>query len=205
MSHDRNRRALIRALVAGGAFAAFGASMAQTSATPSSKKARVVVIGGGYGGATAARYLRYFSAGSIDVVLVEQNERFISCPLSNLVLADERKLADITQPYTTLASRHGVEVVHDRATAVDPRQKTVKLARGAELRYDKLVLSPGVEFMLDRIEGLGQAHCGRPHPARLEGRRRNSRARAAVAGHARRRRVRHRDPRGALSLPAGAV
>ena len=152
---NARRRNLIRALLAGGAAGAIGSATAATGATG---KARVVVIGGGFGGATAAKYLRHFGAGTIDVLLVEPNEAFISCPLSNLVVAGARPLDALTTPYAALGRKHGVELVRDRATAIDAANRTVKLARGADLRYDKLVLAPGVDFMFDKVEGLQTAH-----------------------------------------------
>jgi NADPH-dependent 2,4-dienoyl-CoA reductase/sulfur reductase-like enzyme len=119
-------------------------------------RARVVVVGGGYGGATAARYLKRWGAEGIDVTLVEASDAFVSCPLSNLVLAGSRGIGDITVAYDALA-REGVRIVHDTATAVDAQRRTVRLARGDMLRWDRVVLSPGIDFFFDRIEGLGAA------------------------------------------------
>ena len=126
-----------------------------TTAVPA--KARVVVIGGGYGGATAAKYVRLLSDYKIDVVLIEPAEAFVSCPISNLVLGGSKQMADITTPYAGLSRNHGVRVVRDLATAIDPAKKTVTLARGATLGYDKLVVSPGIDLMYGSIEGLQAA------------------------------------------------
>lgn len=116
---------------------------------------RVVVIGGGFGGVTAAKYLRMWSAGRIEVILVERNTEFISCPLSNLVLGGSRTLADITRDYKGLHA-HGVRVVHDEVVAIDPGNRSVRLLSGGQpLGYDRLIVSPGVDFMFDQIEGLG--------------------------------------------------
>ncbi|RZT29634.1 NAD(P)/FAD-dependent oxidoreductase [Cupriavidus agavae] len=115
---------------------------------------KVVVIGGGYGGATAARYLRVWSRGAVEVTLVEPDAAFVSCPLSNLVVAGFRQLGDLTVSYDRLASRHGVRVVRDRATAIDPARRQVRLAGGTTLPYDRLVLSPGVEMQTGAIPGL---------------------------------------------------
>ena len=149
------RRELVQALMAGVAAGVLGGCAA--TAAPASK-ARVVVIGGGFGGATAARYVRLLSDHSIDVTLVEPNRSFVSCPMSNLVLGGVRELADITSSYDALRNRHGVTVVHDTVTAIDPAKKTVRLAAGPEIRYDKLVLSPGVDLMFDSVQGLKQAN-----------------------------------------------
>ena len=117
----------------------------------------VVVVGGGYGGATAAKYIRMWSNGRINVTLVEPNDSFISCPISNLVLGGSKQMADITTPYDNLAKRHGVKIVKDRATAIDAGKRQVRLAGGQTLSYDRLVLSPGVDFMWDALPGLKSA------------------------------------------------
>jgi len=148
------RRDLVQGLLSGGALAALG-GCATPAAVPAS--ARVVVIGAGYGGATAAKYVRLFSDGAVDVVLVEPQPAFVSCPVSNLVVAGVRRLDDITRSYESLRKRHGVTVVQDRATAIDLQGKRVRLARGAEIRYDKLVLAPGIELMFGAVQGLAQA------------------------------------------------
>ncbi len=128
-------------------------------ATPSvPAKARVVVIGGGYGGATAAKYVRLLSDYKIDVVLVEPGEAFVSCPVSNLVLGGSKQMADITMPYAGLSRKHGVTVVKDMARGIDATKKTVSLAGGASIVYDKLVVSPGIELLFGSIEGLQAAY-----------------------------------------------
>ena len=117
-------------------------------------KTKVVVIGGGYGGATAAKYIRTRSDGAIDVTLVEPGANFVSCPLSNLVLGGSRHLSDITLTYDNLARRHGVRIVRDAAQAIDIDRRIVRLAGGATLAYDRLILSPGVDFMWDQLPGM---------------------------------------------------
>ena len=148
-----DRRDFLRSAAALGLL---GASGCATTAVPD--KARVVVVGGGYGGATAARYVRLFSDHRIEVVLVEARPAFVSCPLSNLVIGGSRRVADLTVSYGALARRHGVTVVQDTVTAIDAARKRITLARGATIGYDKLVVSPGVELQYDRIEGLPAAH-----------------------------------------------
>jgi len=123
--------------------------------TPGS--ARVLVVGGGFGGATAAKYLRLLSQYRIEVVLVEPEAAFVSCPLSNLVLGGATTLADLTRPYERLGTRHGVRVVRDSVARIDVAQRSAQLASGAAIRYDKLVLSPGVEMMWDEVAGLRAA------------------------------------------------
>ncbi|MEO5699004.1 MAG: NAD(P)/FAD-dependent oxidoreductase [Casimicrobiaceae bacterium] len=126
--------------------AALAPAIAATGAPAPGSGARIVVVGGGYGGATVAKYLRMWSAGKVDVTLVETDSAFISCPLSNLVLSGARSLAELTVPYDNLASRHGVRVLRDTATGVDADARTVRLASGTTLPYDRLVLSPGIDF-----------------------------------------------------------
>ncbi len=119
--------------------------------------AKVVVIGGGYGGATAAKYIRLLSGHTLDVTLVEPDKEFISCPLSNLILGGSRKLADISRPYSTLSKNHGINMVHELATAIDTKARIIRLSGGSTLSYDKLVLSPGIDLNLGSIEGLADA------------------------------------------------
>ncbi len=114
----------------------------------------VVVVGGGYGGATAAKYVRMWSEGRVNVTLVEPNDSFISCPISNLVIGGSKQMADITTPYDNLAKRHGVKIIKDRAVSIDAGKRTITLAGGTVLPYDRLVLSPGIEFMWDALPGL---------------------------------------------------
>jgi sulfide dehydrogenase [flavocytochrome c] flavoprotein chain len=121
-------------------------------------KARVLVVGGGYGGATAAKYVRLFSDQKIDVVLVEPNDAFVSCPISNLVLGGSKTLADVTVPYTSLAKNHGVRVIKDMVASIDPVKKVAVLASGPTIAYDKLILSPGIDLMWDSIAGLRAAN-----------------------------------------------
>jgi sulfide dehydrogenase [flavocytochrome c] flavoprotein subunit len=114
---------------------------------------KVVVVGGGYGGATAAKYVRMWSDRKIDVTLVERGSEFVSCPLSNLVLGGSRQIADITVAYDGL-DKWGVRRLRDDAMAIDPVARTIKLAGGATLAYDRLILSPGVDFMWSEIPSL---------------------------------------------------
>ena len=127
-------------------------------ATPSNQKpiARVVVIGGGFGGATAAKYIRLW-APDIEVVLVEREVAFVSCPLSNLVLGGSKTIEDLTTGYDTLQRKYGVKVVRDEALAIDAEKRTVRLARGDVLTYDRLIVSPGIDFQYDQVPGLQTA------------------------------------------------
>ncbi|HSE03455.1 MAG TPA: FAD-dependent oxidoreductase [Methylomirabilota bacterium] len=115
---------------------------------------RVVVIGGGWAGATAARYVRLHDPG-IEVVLVEPNLRFVSCPFSNLVLSGVRTLDSLTFDYAGLR-RQGVKLMHETATGIDPAARRVRVGEGY-LEYDRLIVAPGVEFQWDQVEGLAAA------------------------------------------------
>lgn len=147
------RRSLLQSSAA---LALLGLAGCATTSVPA--KAKVVVIGGGWGGATAAKYVRLLSDYRIDTVLIEPNDAFISCPVSNLVLGGSKQMADITTPYTGLARNHGVTLVKDVATRVDTARRVVTLGSGATIGYDKLIVSPGIDLRLDSIEGLAAAH-----------------------------------------------
>ena len=148
------RRTLLQGLAGGATLSALGGC-----ATPGGRPngARVVVVGGGFGGATAAKYVRLWSDQRIDVVLIEPGRSFVSCPTSNLVLSGQRTLADLTLSYDALKGKHGVTIVHDAVTTIDTARKAVKLAGGDEIRYDKLVVSPGADLVFDAVEGLAAA------------------------------------------------
>ncbi len=149
------RRSFVSAAVAAGALGGL-VGCASTGGTPA--KARVLVVGGGFGGATAAKYVRLLSDYRLDVVLVEPNSSFVSCPLSNLVLGGSKTLADITSPYDGLEKRHGVKRVNGFVASIDAQAKTATLASGETIAYDKLILSPGIDLIWDQVEGLQKAH-----------------------------------------------
>ena len=131
-------------------------SLVSGCATISGQGPKVVVIGGGYAGATAAKYIRMWSDYGIQVTLVEPNPSFISCPISNLVIGGSKTMADITTPYDNLVKRHGVQMVQDRVSSIDADKRVVKLAGGSELSYDRLIVSPGVDFMWDSLPGMNK-------------------------------------------------
>lgn len=118
------------------------------------KNAKVIVIGGGYGGATAAKYVRKFSNYTADVTLIEPNQNFISCPLSNLVIGGSKKMEDITVSYAGLSKNHGVKLVKDSVVSIDVAKKQVKLAGGSTLFYDRLIVSPGIDLTYDKLPGM---------------------------------------------------
>ncbi len=119
-------------------------------------KARVVIVGGGYAGATAAKYLRLQDP-RIEVILIEKKPKFISCALSNEVIAGERALESLTFGYEPLVTYYGVSVVHDEVTGIDSNRRVAVTSSGKEYGYDRLVLAPGVTFKWNVIEGYDEA------------------------------------------------
>lgn len=148
-----NRRDFLKAAGASAGIVTLGGCAGGSSGKASG---HVVVVGGGYGGATAAKYLRMWSNGSVEVTLIERNSEFISCPISNLVIAGEKTLTDITVSYEGL-KKWGVRVIHDEVTGIDTEKRKIRLAKHGELGYDRAVLSPGVDFMWDAVPGLKSA------------------------------------------------
>jgi sulfide dehydrogenase [flavocytochrome c] flavoprotein chain len=153
MNHISNRRSFLQSAAA---LSLLGLGACATTSLPA--KAQVVVIGGGYGGATAAKYVRLLSDNKISVVLIEPNEAFISCPISNLVVAGSKQINEITTSYEGLGKNHGITVVRDMAQSIDSTKKMVTLANGGTIAYDKLVVSPGIDMMFGSIEGYQAAH-----------------------------------------------
>ena len=143
--------------IAGAASAAGALGYASTARAAEGGKgtARVVVIGGGFGGATCAKYLRRLDPG-IAVTLVEPSTKFITCPFSNLVLGGLRTMDSLTQTYDALRKKHGVNVMHDTVTAIDAAGRKLKLKSGKMLSYDRLVVSPGIDFKWDAVEGYSE-------------------------------------------------
>lgn len=141
-----NRRTFLGAATASAAALAAPNVLAQAAA-------KVVVVGGGVGGATVARYLAKDSKGAIDVTLVEPTRKYYTCFFSNLYMGGFRDYESIGHDYGKLVSEYGVNVVHDWAVGVDRDAKTVTLAGGATLPYDRLVLSPGIDFVDGAVPG----------------------------------------------------
>ena len=124
------RRHFVQTLGVGSAVASLGVLGGCASAGGSGPK--VVVIGGGYAGATAAKYLRLFSDNTVNVTLVEPNASFVSCPISNLVINGSKTIADVTTPYDNLEKRHGIKLVRDMVASIDVEKRVVKLASVAK-------------------------------------------------------------------------
>ncbi len=148
-----NRRAFLKSSAAA---ATVGAATLSGCATVGMSGPKVVIVGGGYGGATAAKYIKMWGS-NIDVTLIERNTEFISCPMSNLVLGGSQTMKDITLSYDTLKKKYGIKLIRGEAVAVDADKKVVRLASGDSIAFDRLILSPGVDFMYDGIIGLNNA------------------------------------------------
>jgi len=119
-------------------------------------KARVVIVGGGYGGATAAKYLRLTDP-QIEVMLIEKNQQYTSCPLSNEVLVGERPLESLIFKYDALEPHYGIKVIQDRVVQIEPVKKMVLTQGGQKMNYDRLIVSPGIGFRWGAIEGYDEA------------------------------------------------
>ncbi len=147
-----------------GTSAALTASLATPMIARAQGAPRVVVVGGGSGGATAARYIARDSAGAVDVTLIEPQRTYHTCYFGNLYLGGFFDYDDLGHSYSNLASNYGINVVHDWAVGVDRDAKIVALASGASVPYDKLVLSPGIDFVDGSVPGWSVSAQGRmPH------------------------------------------
>jgi sulfide dehydrogenase [flavocytochrome c] flavoprotein subunit len=135
-------------------FGAIAMSLAAPSISRAQGAARLVIVGGGFGGASAARFAR-IQYPELDVTLIEPRDKFITCPYGNLLLAGKRTLPQITHSYDGLAKR-GVKLVRDTATAIDPAAKTVRVAGGRVIPYDKLILSPGIAINWSGLAGYDE-------------------------------------------------
>ncbi len=116
----------------------------------------VVVIGGGYAGTTAAKYIRMWSANNIAVTVIEKQSQFVSCPLSNLVLGGSKSINDLTFAYDAVQKNYDINWVQDEVTAINTEAKKVKMKRG-EVSYDRLIVAPGVDFIYDDLPNLQDA------------------------------------------------
>lgn len=150
--HTLNRRKFLTLL---GSTAA-GGLLGFPAISHGAYRARVIVIGGGYGGATAAKYLRLADP-RIEVILIEKEKKFISCALSNEVIAGERDLASLSFGYEPLTAFYGINVIHDEVTGIDANKRLVQTRSGQQHGYDRLIVAPGVSFRWDAIEGYDEA------------------------------------------------
>jgi sulfide dehydrogenase [flavocytochrome c] flavoprotein subunit len=149
------RRNFMKGAMAGSALAmaGFGAQ----AGSRGDKHKHVVIIGGGFGGATAAKYLKKFDP-NVQVTLIEPNKNYVTCPGSNWVIGGLRDIASITHSYSNLSSKYGIKLVHDWVVDIDAANQKVKLRDGSAIHYDRLIVSPGIRFLYDgMIEGYSKA------------------------------------------------
>ncbi|MEW6371737.1 MAG: FAD-dependent oxidoreductase [Pseudomonadota bacterium] len=156
------RRDFLGLTLAGPAASSMAAALGKAGPAPSARLGRVVVVGAGFGGATAAKYVRMLSGGRIDVTLVDQHAALVSCPVSNRVLAGQKTLAQLTFGYEALRQAHGVRFVQGRVTAIDADRRRIVVA-GSKLPYDRLIVAPGIDFMYDAYPMLARAQHQVPH------------------------------------------
>ncbi len=161
---NNNRRQFIKTVGASGLLLS-GYSLLSACASNSKKASigRVVVIGGGYAGTTAAKYIRLWSNNNIEVVVIEKSSQFVSCPLSNLVLGGSKSINDLTFGYDLVQKNHGVRWINDEVIAIDASNKKVSMKRG-EISYDRLIIAPGIDFMYDSLPNLQSAEAQQAIP-----------------------------------------
>lgn len=145
---DKQRRRFLQIMAAAGFTAAASPLLAECKCLGGG---RVVIVGGGFGGATCARYLRRLNP-KIEVLLVEPSQRYVTCPFSNLALVGLESMSNLICDYKAL-QKDGVQLIHDRAVGLDSDIRVVKLASGAGLTYDRVVFSPGISFLWNAPQG----------------------------------------------------
>jgi len=153
---NSQRRRLVGAALAAAGTSALLAGCATEQKAPAvvtRKLGRVLVVGGGYGGATAAKYIKKWGGDAIDVMLVERERAFVSCPLSNLVLGGYRKIEDLTVSYDGLR-RAGILTMNDEVLSIDTAKRSVAFQKLATQSFDRIVVAPGVDFNFGAIQGL---------------------------------------------------
>ncbi len=151
-----NRRHFNKILVSSVALS-FAACSSITSVSLPTDKKRVVIVGGGFGGATAAKYLKKFSP-ETEVILIEQNKEYYTCPFGNTVIAGLNDIEYIKHNYKTLESKYKVKVIHEKVEKVDGKTNTVILENGEKIAYHRAIVSPGIDFKYEKgyIEGSEQ-------------------------------------------------
>ncbi len=150
-----SRRRVVQALGAGSALGMLGACASYAPQISSKKLGRILVVGAGYGGATAAKYLKHWGGPGMEVVLIDRTPAFVSCPLSNLVIGGSRTIAEQTVGYDGLRAL-GITVLVDEVDRIDTAKKKVSLKKIADQSYDRIVVSPGVDFNFGAIKGLDE-------------------------------------------------
>ena len=148
-----SRRRALQVLGSSAGLSVLGACATPAIVTEQKKLGRVLVVGAGFGGATAAKYLKMWAGSQIEVLMVERNREFVSCPMSNLVIGGSSTMADVTMSYAGLRDR-GIAVVQDEVLAIDPKSRKVSFTKLADQSFDRIIVSPGVDFQFDSVQGL---------------------------------------------------
>lgn len=156
------RRDFLGLALAGSAWSSMASAFGKGRPARNGRLGRVVVVGAGYGGASAAKYVRLLSGGRIEVILVDQNAAFVSCPVSNRVLGGQRTLEQLTFGYGQLRHHHGVKFMQGSVTAIDADTSRI-VAAGKKLSYDRLIVAPGIDFIYDDFPMLAGAQEQIPH------------------------------------------
>jgi NADPH-dependent 2,4-dienoyl-CoA reductase/sulfur reductase-like enzyme len=156
------RRDFLGWALAASSSAAMAAAAGKAGRARQAHRQRVVVLGAGYGGATAAKYVRVLSGGQIEVILVDQNADFISCPVSNRVFGGQKTLEQLTFGYDPLRQHHGVKFLRASVTAIDADKSRIVMGK-ERLSYDRLIVAPGIDFIYDAFPALASAQQQIPH------------------------------------------
>ncbi|MCL4748005.1 MAG: FCSD flavin-binding domain-containing protein [Burkholderiaceae bacterium] len=152
---DISRRRVAQAIGAGAALGAIAGCAAPEMGMRAKNLGRIVVVGAGFGGATTAKYLKHWGGDNVAVTLIDRNPEFVSCPISNLVLGGSKSIAEITTSYEGLR-KLGVNVIVDEVRQIDTARRRVVLAKTSDQSYDRVVVSPGIEFNFAAIRGLDE-------------------------------------------------
>lgn len=155
------RRQLLKTALYGSVL--LSAPLSLTTACLAKRKPKVVVVGGGFAGATAARYLAMWAA-DFDITLIEKNQQFISCPQSNLLLSGNRTLAQLTRDYAALQANSRIRFIGAEVTAIDVEKRQLWLNDDSRVDYDRLILAPGVDFIYDQLPLLATAEAQQKVP-----------------------------------------
>ncbi|MEN3297313.1 MAG: hypothetical protein V7642_6566 [Burkholderiales bacterium] len=156
------RREFLELGLLGAAWPAMAAAAGKTGRARHGRVGRVIVVGAGYGGATAAKYVSILGGGRIEVILVDQDDHFVSCPVSNRVLGGQKTLEQLTFGYDLLQQRHGVTFMRGSVTAIDAGKSRIVVG-GHKLSYDRLIVAPGIDFIYDAFPMLASAQQRIPH------------------------------------------
>jgi sulfide dehydrogenase [flavocytochrome c] flavoprotein chain len=140
-THSNSRRNFMKFVGASSLFAVTPGMAADTT-TP-----HIVVVGGGFSGATCAKYLKMWGGSSVNVTIIEANPTYVSPILSNLVLNGQKTIFDLSFTYGDLSSKYGINMIHTTVDSVDKNNQTLVLANGSSVKYDKLVLAAGMDFI----------------------------------------------------------